>query len=325
MRLATFNVENLFTRFRFAHGVDPDDAAQHGFTSEDLRQRIAQADAKVLTAKLISLIDADVVALQEVEGMGTLKRFRDLYLGGRQNYPYLLAIDGNDERGIDVAVLSRLPLVHARSYQHLWDVSAPKPVFSRDCLEVDVACPRLGVVSLYINHFKSMRDDGQDGGRARTRPLRQRQCRTVMDIVRARFGPSPGDHAWAILGDFNDYLATDEQGPSGIDELVHWREACNVVARRPENDRWTHFWRGLPERGLPASYEQLDYLLLSRRLGEQSPEVPHIERRGQPGRAARYSGPRLDGIGFDRPKASDHCPIVMQVGAMHADGDAPHR
>jgi endonuclease/exonuclease/phosphatase family metal-dependent hydrolase len=318
MRLATFNVENLFTRFRFAHGINPGAAAEHGFTSEDLRHRIAQADAKVLTAKLISLLDADVVALQEVEGMATLKRFRDLYLGGRQNYPYLLAIDGNDERGIDVAVLSRLPLVHARSYQHLWEPTAQKPLFSRDCLEVDVTCPRLGVVTLFINHFKSMRDDGQDGGRERTRPLRQSQCRMVMDIVRARFGATPGDHQWAILGDFNDYLASDAQGPSGIDELVHWSEACNVAQRLPEAERWTHFWRGLSERGLPASYQQLDYLLLSRKLGELSPALPHIERSGQPGRAVRYAGPRLEGIGYDRPKASDHCPLVMQVGAPGA-------
>lgn len=314
MRIATFNVENLYTRFRFARGVDVQEAAHGGFTAEELRHRIADPEAKVLTARLIELLRADVIALQEVEGMGTLKQFRNRYLGGPQAYPWLASLDGNDERGIDVAVMSRLPIVHVRSWQHLWDPEVDRPLFSRDCLEVDVLSPDLGVVTLYVNHFKSMRDDGHDGGRGRTRPLRQRQCRAVMDIVRDRFGPEPGRHNWVVLGDFNDYLATDAQGPSGIDELVLWPEVCNVVDRLPERERWTHYWRGLPDGGLPSSYEQLDYLLLSRKLADLSPEPPQIERQGQPGRAARYTGPRLEGIGFDRPKASDHCPIVMDLG-----------
>lgn len=313
VRLATFNVENLFSRFRFARGVDPQQAAERGFTSEDLRHRIADPQDKHLTAQLINLLDADVIALQEVEGMATLKRFRDLYLGGRDAYPHVLALEGNDTRGIEVAVLSRFAIVHCRSWQHLWDDAGQQPLFSRDCLEVDVQLPGKGVLTLFVNHFKSMRDDDGDGGRARTRELRLRQSQAVIDIVRARFGPHPGQYPWAVLGDFNDYLGHDEQGASGIEELVLWPELHNTVQRLPPAERWTHFWRGRPERGLQPTYQQLDYLLLSQRLARLNPLPPHIERRGQPGRAAAYRGPRLEGVGLDRPKASDHCPIAIDL------------
>jgi hypothetical protein len=36
-------------------------------------------------------------------------------------------------------------------------------------------------------------------------------------------------------------------------------------------------------------------------------------RKGQPLRANRYTGERFPGIGLDRPKASDHCPVVMEL------------
>lgn len=313
MRLATFNVENLFSRYRFVAGIDPLMAAQEGFTAEDLRHRIADPEAKHLTAELILLLQADVLALQEVEDMSTLRRFRDRYLGGRAAYPHLVVIEGNDSRSINVGVLSRLPIVHVRSWQHLTDPVNGQLLFSRDCLEVDIEVAAGRALTLFVNHFKSMRDDIGDGGRARTRALRQRQCEAVKAIVQQRFGEHAGDHAWVVLGDFNDYLTTDLQGHSGIDALVRWGELHDVAERLPEELRWTHFWRGHAERGLAPAYQQLDYLLLSRSLAARNVALPVVERRGQPGRASRFAGERLDGVGFDRPKASDHCPLAMDL------------
>jgi len=36
-------------------------------------------------------------------------------------------------------------------------------------------------------------------------------------------------------------------------------------------------------------------------------------RKGQPLRATRYTGERVPGIGLDRLKASDHCPVVIEL------------
>jgi endonuclease/exonuclease/phosphatase family metal-dependent hydrolase len=313
LRLATFNVENLYTKFRFARGVDPRLAAEQGFTTEMLRERIADTDAKILTADLIDLLDADVLVLQEVEGMATLKQFRDRYLGGRNAYPYVVVLEGNDSRGIEVGVLSRLPVTHIRSWQHMVDPASHHPVFNRDCLEVDVHHPDHGTLTLYANHLKSMRDGEADGGRARTRWIRQQQCRAVMEVVQTRFGPDAGDHPFVVLGDFNDYLETDEQGETGIADLVRWPQVVNVVERLPPDERWTHFWKGQPDRELQPTYQQLDFILPSRRVALANPWPPRIERRGQPGRAQRYEGARLPGVGWDRPKASDHCPVVLDL------------
>ncbi len=310
MRLATFNVENLLTRFRFARDVDPAQVMERGFTSDELRFRLLDAEAKRLTADCIVALEADVLALQEVEDLGTLKRFRRQFLG-EERWPHALVIDGNDPRHIDVGVLSRFPIVHARSWQHLRGDDGAL-VFDRDCLEVDVEVPGLGQLTLYVNHFKSMRsDDPTRPGRAATRDRRVAQSRAVMRIVRERFGPDPGEAPFVILGDLNDHLEDDAQGASGIRELVGWEAVEPVVHRLPEPDRWTHFFRGSPDA--PPAYRQLDHLLPSRRLARLNPRAPRVERCGQPGRADRHPGPRLPGVGFHRPKASDHCPVVFDL------------
>lgn len=305
MRIATFNVENLFTRFLFNRGVDRRKAHQHGFTSEDLRFRVADPQSKRLTAEVVQALDADVLALQEVESLEVLKRFRDRMLGGRESYPFAAVLDGNDDRRIDVGVLSRLPIVHLRSWQHLW--TEGRPVFDRDCLEVDVLGER--TITLYINHFKSMRSDGSRRPREATAPRRRQQARAVRDIVEQRFGPD-GDGDFVVLGDFNDRRTPDEEGPTSLQPLLDWDALVDICAGLDEADRWTHYYRG--RRGSAGRYQQLDYLLLSRSLARCA-GAPHLERRGMPGRAERYAGERFEGVGFDRPKASDHCALAVDL------------
>jgi predicted extracellular nuclease len=145
------------------------------------------------------------------------------------------------------------------------------------------------------------------GGRDQTRPKRERQAQAVMEIVSERFGPDPGEHPFAILGDLNDYVEEDEQGTSGIAELVGWEHVENVVERLPTEERWTHYF---PR---DDAYHQLDYLLLSRTFAEAHPGDPEILRKGSPLRAERYTGERFVGVGRDKPKASDHCPVLIEL------------
>jgi len=314
MRIATFNVENLFTRYLFARGFDHRQARTHGFTTADLRFRMAEPAAKKLTALTMQALRADVFALQEVESLDVLKQFRDRYLGGPDRWPYALVIDGNDQRRIDVGVLSRFPIVHARSWQHLR--SGPNYVFDRDCLEVDIEGP-LGRLTLYVNHFKSMRAPNRTrgSGRALTRRRRQQQAQAVRQIITERFGPDPSDAPFIVLGDFNDFVADDVQGRSAIRELVQWGAVENILDRLPEDERWTHFFAG-SRYGLQPAYRQLDFLLPSAGLAARNPGLPEVERRGQPGRARRYQGERFEGIGDNRPKASDHCPILFELRTL---------
>jgi predicted extracellular nuclease len=118
------------------------------------------------------------------------------------------------------------------------------------------------------------------------------------------FGPDPGKAAWIVAGDLNDYLPS-----TGLPPLLGQPWLENIVERIADpNDRWTHHWDDGDE------YTQLDNLLLSRALAKANPNAVQVMvRNGMPWRATRYTGPRFDGVGENRPKASDHCPLVIEL------------
>ena len=302
IRIATFNCENLFARFRFNANFDPKDASLNGFTINNVTFDFYDHVKRLITGNALKKLNADVVVLQEVENLDVLQRFRSKFLGGFKAFPHLMLVDGNDPRFIDVAVLSKQPIVHARSYrQRKSSPSSRSFIFSRDCLEVDIDFNGTRI-TLFGNHFKSM-----IGGRSKTKKRRLGQVRAVKQIIEERFGTAQtGDAPFIVLGDFNDYIETGHESTSALPELVRWNQVENVVERRPQNDQWTHFYSKGNE------YRQLDYILISKALKPKVTSV-EIERRGMPKRATRYTGPRFQGVGQDNPKASDHCPVVVEL------------
>jgi endonuclease/exonuclease/phosphatase family metal-dependent hydrolase len=300
VRIATFNCENLFARYNFRSRGKLSTISKRGWDVNETKFTVLNKNEKKLTGEAIKKTKADIIALQEVENIEVLRRFRTDHLGGFRKYPHVMLVDGNDPRHIDVAVLSRYPIVHARSYQHVKKSGARAFTFSRDCLEADVSVNG-SVVTLFVNHFKSMM-----GGRAETRGRRVIQSTAVKKLITERFGSSPGKHPFLVLGDFNDYLESDSQGKPGIDALVGWDQVKQVTDRLPADERWTHYYKG------GDAYRQLDYVLVSNSLSAKVKKV-EIERRGLPKRATRYAGPRFSGVGKDRPKSSDHCPLVVEL------------
>lgn len=302
IRIATFNCENLFARFRFRSDFSPEDASRNGFEINNVTFSFHDRVKRRLTARAIGAVRADVVCLQEVENLDVLERFRSQFLGGFRAYPHVMLVDGNDPRFIDVAILSKHPIVHARSYQHLKNSPRARSfIFSRDCLEVDIDFGGT-LISLFGNHFKSM-----IGGRAGTRSRRLGQVRAVKQIITDRFGArNPGRKPFIILGDFNDFIEDGRESASSLPELVQWNQVENVVGRLNPDERWTHFFARQNE------YRQLDYILVSRSLRPAVTAI-EIERRGMPRRADRFTGSRFRGVGQDNPKASDHCPVVVEL------------
>lgn len=296
-RVATFNAENLFMRYRFrsGQGVYADEA---GFTINNLAFDIYDEADKRVTARAIKETNADVLCLQEVESLPCLETFNARYIPGMR-YRHRMLVDSHDPRHIDVAVLSRYPIVRVRSHR---DERAPGNnayLFSRDCLEVDVEVPGGKVFTLYVNHFKSM-----VGGRDATRAKRERQAQRVADIVDARLRDRQDTGNFAVVGDLNDYVdAKTSLGP-----LLEHKALRNVVDRLPQPERWAHYYAGGNE------YRQLDYVLLSERVDEAAKKpVPGIVRKGLPWRAERYAGERFEEVGEEEPKASDHCPLYVDI------------
>ncbi|MEM5474411.1 endonuclease/exonuclease/phosphatase family protein [Hoeflea sp. AS60] len=361
VRIATFNAENLLSRFDFSgfrNELRQDRVAQlYEFETEaQYRQaEIARAvsltdDTRQMTALAIADADADILCLQEVENLDTLHRFEYGYLFKMigDGYRHKVLLDGNDTRGINLALMTRdrtldgaaIEILDVKSHAHetyqsmglytpdLAEMQKPQDrIFKRDCLEVDL---KIGTTRLtvFVVHFKSMGSprDGIDG-RTRTMPVRVAEARAVRKIISDRFGPDGGGKRYVIAGDFNDYAEklvitgdrrnsykfTPEDAEDGaVKVLTAGGFSENVVARRPEMDRWTlYHTRGPEERHLC----QLDYLLASPALaGISRDRQPDIIRAGQPWRTLFPQGQEVDRYprtGWDRPKASDHCPVAM--------------
>ena len=308
VRVATFNVENLFARYDFASGTPP--APGKPFTVSDLKIASPVPDGKLeLTVQAIREINADVLCLQEVDSLPALDWLHSRHLGGME-YHHRMLVDGNDQRGIDVALMSRHPIVSVRSYRHELAENGAEKLFSRDCLEAVVMVESVPL-TLYLNHFKSMA-----GGRAQTQAKRSEQASRVAAIVEAAWKPKGYVGNFLVAGDFNDYVGEPGDPKSAIEGLVCHEGLKNAMQwiLDPEQ-RYTHSF--LPFGEKTTQYHQLDYLLLSKALAEKNEAQGHnrigIMRKGMPYRAEKYDGPRFQGVGLDEPKASDHAAVWVDL------------
>ncbi len=87
-------------------------AITHTFGTDDVRIRTfggglvrakARRDTQLIATRIRDVMNAEVLAVQEVEHVQVLREFNDTALGGL--YPHFAVVEGNDSRMIDVAVL----------------------------------------------------------------------------------------------------------------------------------------------------------------------------------------------------------------------------
>lgn len=324
IRLATFNVENLLMRCDFSSaGVDNLRAKLTKIERQEDAAKVASVfdvlseDDRTLTAQALAATRADVCAVQEVENLVTLTVFHETYLSRWSARPYdrHILLEGNDRRGIDVGLLSRLDVVRTVSHREktFADLGLAPPagtdrharVFRRDCLEVDIRKDG-AVLTLFICHFKSMH-----GGRAETHSIREAEAQAVRTLVEQRFAV-PGAANWVVLGDLNDYMEIDGRPDPdhALQPLVGGGFAIDaaMLAINDPLDRWSHHYAPLKQ------YTALDHILLSPRLADlnRAASVSYV-RAGVPWRSTRHRGFRLPGVGWANPKASDHAPLVATI------------
>ena len=298
VRLCTFNVENLFSRFDFSKDKTRDTFKDDGFTMNDLAFGIIDEESKRITGACLRATQADILCLQEVESGILLDRFRNRFLSNL-GYRYSVVLESHDSRFINVGVLSRYPIVHIRSHKDDWNQTNSGFVFSRDCLEVDVQIG-CSLLTIYVNHLRAML-----GGRSATHEKRRLQVNRILEIVEERWKSSGFAGNFVIVGDMNDYNDKD----SALMPLLKCPYLENVVERLPQSEQWTHHY------SKENICNQLDYIFVSRFLSENAANkdtLPIIERRGLPKRC-KANEIRFPGVGVDRPKASDHCPVIMDL------------
>ena len=216
-----------------------------------------------------------------------------------------MLIDGNDTRGIDVALMTtaQVEIAGMRS-----NVDAPDPgaageeLFSRDCAEYRCRLPSGASVWVLVNHFKS-----QAGGGG---PKRARQAQGVRDIVAALI--AGGERNIVVLGDLNEGPAAVGQLPANLVPLFGPASPLVDVSTLPA------FNPG-PRPGTFQSCgirNRLDYILLSPDLAGRV-VGGGIERRGLWGDPATSTPPTRWAIYADITSAdqaaSDHAAIFVDI------------
>lgn len=285
VKLGTFNINNLFDRFG-----DPYNKEDIGYRLHQRYRRPLQLINTWKRAQLILAQAPDVLALQEVENKGTLWEFNASQLGN--HFRHLVLIEGNDFRGIDVAVASRLPIGRVTSHQfryHADSTTDDRTVFSRDLLEVEILHRwRTRVLfTLFVTHLKSKyinpsyRGEKREAKDRRNNELRRLQVQTIAEIVQERF-QGVSEPMYAIVGDFNDTPDSESLAPLAA-------LGCHdVLIDLPAADRWTiRFQR--------QEY-QFDFVFLS----------PALHACMVPGSA--YVDPK-EGMS----DASDHRPVYVEL------------
>jgi len=318
LRVMTFNVENMMVRFDF-DSHDPGLASLLDVYTDIDRANLIRTywnvlndENRVFTALSMKEGAPEVICLQEVDSFKALKSFHSRYLRRISgiDYPHKVLVEGNDRRGIDVAVLSQHPIDSMATHQDfMGEICRPgsvsyERVFQRDCLEVRIMKDGR-ILPIFVCHFKSMSPTREE-----TRPIREAEAMAVRKIIEMRF-PDPAQSDWLVVGDLNDYTEIDgmPDAEHSLWPLLDGGFSIDLIKRIQDPlDRWTHFY------SQDSSYQQLDYMLASPSLAWKNYGVrPRIIRAGLPYRAERYLGPRWPRVGYDRPKASDHCPVVMEL------------
>lgn len=230
LRLVTWNVHDLFD--------EVDRLSPPG--DQDTVPSPAAVEAKLArVGAVLRRLDADAVMLQEVENLPLLERLAQGPLAGLGYRAYL--IEGRDPRGIDVGLLSRLPVEALRS--HLDDRAADGGfLWARDLLEAHLGGAARPIVLLGA-HLASRLDPAADARRAQ----QAARAREIMAAVQAE---TPGALV-VLLGDLNDL-----PGSAPLAALLGDRALADLGATLPQEGAWT-WWGGGAE-------ERIDYALLAR-------------------------------------------------------------
>ncbi|EIM31164.1 endonuclease/exonuclease/phosphatase family protein [Microvirga lotononidis] len=250
------------------------------------------------TARVIGNINADIIAVVEAENRTSLLRFNEQVITPitALNYQTIMLVDGNDDRGIDVGILCRDPILIDFMRSHVDDRDGTNRIFSRDCVEYHMRLPSGDGLVILVNHLKS-----KGYGRPRdSNARRKRQAMRVREIYDDLI--DQGISNIAIVGDLND---TPDSGP--LFPLL----GDGLLRDVSEHPSFTF-------DGRPGTYangtasQKIDYILLSPNLFQRV-RGGAIYRKGVWGGANGSLFPHFPEITKEVEAASDHAAIYADL------------
>lgn len=236
----------------------------------------------------------DMIVLQEVENIRILEHFKRRFLS-RGNYLPAVLLEGRDKRGIDVAVLSRIPLnadpkLHYVDFQGIADTDKKD---TRPILEARFMLPSGDRVTVFAAHFPAPFHDKKFRIQS-FQKLRELQRQTDGYVIAAGdFNvPSEEDKRFQILGNYVE--------PDWLIAHKYCLGSCKGTNYYAKKDSWSF----------------LDMILLSKNFSDgagweldiKSVKVAneytgHVTSQGTP---KRYDPIAKEGV-------SDHWPIYLEI------------
>ena len=220
------------------------------------------------TGRVIRDVDAHILAVIEAEDRLALKTFDRFVLDrandelpqGQRKEPYtsVMLIDGNDDRGIDVGLMTKGGYEIGEMRSHVNDVDdTDQIIYSRDCPEYAVATPRGERVWVLPNHFKS-KFGGNDPKSVAKREAQATRTAEIYQLLR-----DSGQNNVVVLGDLNDTPESAALQPlldgtdlRDVSEHPNF-EVGEFNVPQGNNDR------GIGTFGLGNDNQKIDYILLS--------------------------------------------------------------
>jgi endonuclease/exonuclease/phosphatase family metal-dependent hydrolase len=250
-------------------------------------------------ARVIGLLDADVLCVVEAENRILLKDFNEGVLPkvNIEKFSHVMLIDGNDNRGIDVGILTRKDYSIVRILSHVDDVDDNGVIFSRDCAEYEIKTAKGNTLLVLVNHFKS-KGYGSPADSAAKRLRQAKRVRAIYDGYINR-----GYDYIAVVGDLNE---TPDQPP--MDPLLREGAMLTDIMAHPK-----FIGDGKPgTHGNGAKSGKFDYIIMSPKLADKVVKGG-IERRGVWGGKNGTLFPHLPTVKTAVDAASDHAALWVEL------------
>ena len=262
---------------------------------EDAEDRLSNV------AKYLSTIDADFIAIEEIESANMLHRL-NTKLGGQYHEVFVQGTD--DFTGQDVAALSRIPVIAmgrsdaTQSYPIPGSpIRAPRGtenVAKHFWATIEIGCKTITFIGL---HLLAYPDDLERFVR------REAQALIIQNLAKQFYDQG---HQIIILGDINDFDSTvcdaaDNSPRSCVDTLlkdlnpdIEGDELFNVAESIPQSQRYT-YWYDENRNGVddgPSEHSMIDHMYVTKEMADVLIDV------------------RIDHAGYAARTVSDHWPII---------------
>ena len=285
-----WNVENLFDTFK-----DDSHPKAPVIPKEEHATRLANR------ARVIKDLNADILGVCEVENRRVLRELTSEPTIKDMGYKYFVVLDEQDERGMDVGLISKRPFL-AQTFE--------VPGFYRGLL----AC-RFNIdgepLYVVVNHWKSRAIQGKEA----TAPTRMECSKRLTEIVERVIPELEGGKKPAIvaLGDFND----DPEDASVA--ALEKSGMVNVLKSLPKEKRWSLAYDNRDEKRVERNH--FDHLFINPELNA-NPNLkvvegsPEIFRKDYQVRRRRLYNEWVDWPADDYGKVvgySDHFPVKMTI------------